>query len=264
MAPATLPDHDFLPEVEKMIAEKRFPEAEQLCCDMVGMDLPNAVAANQKLLEIRRARSSWGRSALDTARGFLTGEGENSAAIAGAILSDLWLYGDLRDLGIQAYNKIKGRPVDRVMVAIAGVGAFSELLGFAGSIPAMVKYFYRAGALSSGMVHRLQETFFRGASKGTITASDKKLLKDFTDLTKAHGLKRSGVILRSIKTPEELAAAVKLQKKAPEVPRLLAYGAPEDCGQLLVRYSEGPLQLGNLPKGKWRHLTAEELRQLQI
>ena len=167
MDPATLPDHDFLPEVEKMIAEKRFPEAEQLCCDMVGMDLPNAVAANQKLLEIRRARSSWGRTALDTARGFLTGEGENSAAIAGAILSDLWLYGDLRDLGIQAYNKIKGRPVDRVMVAIAGVGAFSELLGFAGSIPAMVKYFYRAGALSSGMVHRLQEERFHRFDQGS-------------------------------------------------------------------------------------------------
>lgn len=32
----------------------------------------------------------------------------------------------------------------------------------------------------------------------------------------------------------------------------------------LLRVSEGPLQLGNLPKGKWRHLTAEELRQLQI
>ena len=32
----------------------------------------------------------------------------------------------------------------------------------------------------------------------------------------------------------------------------------------LLRVSEGPLQLGDLPKGKWRHLTPEELRQLQF
>ena len=32
----------------------------------------------------------------------------------------------------------------------------------------------------------------------------------------------------------------------------------------LLRVSEGPLQLGDLSKGKWRHLTPEELRQLQF
>lgn len=31
----------------------------------------------------------------------------------------------------------------------------------------------------------------------------------------------------------------------------------------LIRISEGPLQLGNLPSGKWRYLTADEIQQLQ-
>lgn len=33
--------------------------------------------------------------------------------------------------------------------------------------------------------------------------------------------------------------------------------------QRLIRISEGTLKLGNLPLGKWRHLTAEEVRDLQ-
>lgn len=33
--------------------------------------------------------------------------------------------------------------------------------------------------------------------------------------------------------------------------------------QRLIRVAEGPLQLGSLPAGKWRHLTAEELQNLK-
>lgn len=241
--PAHLPDFDYLPEIKKLMAEQRFQEAERLCCDVTGMALPNAHAAAQKLYECRAVRRSWGRGTLDTAKGFLTGKGENSAAVAGAIVSDLCLYGDLRDLGIQAYNRIKGRPVDMVLVTLSGVGAVSEVVGLAGSVPAVAKQLYRAGALTSQMIDRLRGIFSRSSLKRPLAAADRALLKDLGTLTELHGLQRTKQILKGICTQEELAAAVKISKKAPEVPWLLAYGAPADSGKLLLSFGEEGLFL---------------------
>ena len=241
--PAHLPDYDFLPEIEQMMAEKRFQESEQLCCSVIGMKLPHADAAGRKLLECRMARKSKGHQVVEGVKGFLTGEGGSSAAVTGAVLSDLCLVGDLRDLGIQAYNKIQNRPVDKVIVAISGVGAFAELLGVAGTLPALVKQIYRAGAFTSRMKETLQNAFRRIAVQRHITPPDRKLLKDLGELTEFHGFNRSRQLFKGINTPEELAAAVKIQKQAPEVPWLLALAVPADCGKLFLRYGEGGVAL---------------------
>jgi len=236
--PAYLPDYDYFPEIEKLTAEKRFQEAETLCCDVIGMGLPNAHLTGQKFYECRAARRSWGRNALDAAKGFLTGNGENSAAVTGAIISDLCLYGDLRDLGLQGCNKIKGRPVDMVLVTLSGIGALSEIAGLAGSVPAVAKQLYKTGALTSQMFDQLRGIVFRFKVKGSLAAADKQMLKNLERVTSVHGFQCARRILKGINTQEELAALVNVAKKAPEVPRLLSYTAPADSGKILLTHSE--------------------------
>ncbi|QFR35026.1 hypothetical protein GBB76_05225 [Ancylobacter sp. TS-1] len=55
-------------------------------------------------------------------QGFLTGEGEDLAGLAGAAASDLTVWGDVRDLGREALHWARGEPVDRLMVDLAGAG----------------------------------------------------------------------------------------------------------------------------------------------
>ena len=83
------------------------------------------------------------------------------------------------------------------------------------------------------------------------------------DVTAFHGFPRSRQLLRGIETPEELSAAVKIGKQAPEVPWLLACAAPADCGKLLVRYGDGGLFLLKRAVRKG-HAGAELLRKIRI
>lgn len=55
-------------------------------------------------------------------RGCLTGNGESVAHISGAVLCDLTMYGDARDLTKEAVNYAMGRDVDRFVVALSGTG----------------------------------------------------------------------------------------------------------------------------------------------
>ena len=237
--PALLPDKDFLPEIQKLMVEKRFQEAEKLCCDVIGMKLPNADKANAYLRECTAARRSWYNNARDVVKGFVTGEKRNSAAIAGAVASDLFGYGDLRDLGIQGYRKIRGLPVDAVLATVSGIGVLAELSGLTGAAPALLKNLYRMGGISLGLLDTMRSAVVRFRINRKLTAADKELFTNLGKVTHFHGLRRSKTVLRGINSPQELAAAVKLQSAAPEVPWLIAHSAVVDSGKIFLRYSDG-------------------------
>ena len=237
--PALLPDKDFLPEIEKLVAEKRFQEAEKLCCDVIGMKLPNADKANEYLRQCTEARRSWFNNARDAVKGFVTGEGRNSASIAGAVASDLFVYGDLRDLGIQGYRKLRGLPVDVVLTTVAGIGVLAELSGLTGTAPALLKNLYRMGGISLGLLDAIRSSLARFRINRKLSAADKELFANLGKVSVFHGVRRSKTVLCGINSPGELAAAVKLQSAAPEVPWLIAHAAPLDSGKIFLRYSEG-------------------------
>lgn len=235
--PRRLPDHDFLPEISRLMAEGKFKSAELLCCDVIGMGLPNSRSAQKKLLQCREAQRHWGRNAAEAVKGFVSGRGHSGAALAGAAASDLFLYGDLRDLGIQAYRRIRNLPVDSVTVLLSGIGAAAELAGSV-KIPALlVKQLYRAGSLSAKMLDHLRTVFLRLKNGGAVDPADKKLFSHLNSVIASQGSVRGHIILRSVRNPRELEAVVKLQKKAPGVPFLIARAAPVDGGELLLRFS---------------------------
>lgn len=62
------------------------------------------------------------RTARDFGLGLVTGQVDSQASLAGSIAGDLTVWGDVRDLGRQGFNWLKGEPVDEVMVALAGAG----------------------------------------------------------------------------------------------------------------------------------------------
>lgn len=62
------------------------------------------------------------RTANDFASGFMAGEAESGAGVAGALTSDFTVVGDARDLWEQYQLHAKGEPVNELIVTLSGVG----------------------------------------------------------------------------------------------------------------------------------------------
>lgn len=108
-------------------------------------------------------------------QGFLTGEGEDLAGIAGATASDLTVWGDVRDLGREALHWARGEPVDRLMVDLAGAGiavtgatyaAFGAPLTLRAGL-SVIKGARRAGAMGGRFAGNLAAAL-RGGRKAEV------------------------------------------------------------------------------------------------
>ena len=258
--PACLPDHDYIPEIKNLMADKQFRSAEDLCCNVIGMGLPRQDEAALLLQECRAAQRDWQRNAKKAVCGFLTGKGEDTASLAGAVASDLTLYGDLRDLSVQGYRKLKGLPVDPVLAALSGIGLAAEAAGLWAAVPpALVKGLYKTGAFTAGLLEEMRKVFQKLRSQKKLDAADKQLLENLKELVIFQGLHRAKTVLPGIRTAKELEAAVKLQKIAPEVPGLIALGAPRESGRLFVRFSTSPVRISLLKSAARKGSAGTEL-----
>ncbi len=65
------------------------------------------------------------RSVKHFARGLVTGETEDAASLAGTVVSDLLVIGDLRDLAREGSRLAAGQPVDELILAMAWAGPIS-------------------------------------------------------------------------------------------------------------------------------------------
>lgn len=123
----------------------------------IAPDLAARVAA----ADDRAARAA--RNAGAFGKGFVTGEGEDLAGLAGAAAGDLTVWGDVRDAGREALHWVRGEPVDDVMLGLAGAGivatgatyaAFGAPITLRAGL-SLLKGARRAGALSTRLAGRL-------------------------------------------------------------------------------------------------------------
>ena len=265
LLPDRIPDQDYTAEIARLMESKRFKEAELLCCDVIGMGLPGGENANIQLRRCREERRSWNTNALDVIKGFATGAGDNSASLAGAAAADLFVYGDIRDLGVQLYRKVRGLPVDSVIIALSAAGVAVGVTGLADSLPALMKMLHRMGALSTSLLDHCRSALLNIKKLGRVSQGEKQLFQNLNRVMEQHGVLRSKTVLRAVKTPDELDAVVKVGEKAPEVPFLITHAAPEEGGALLLRYSQSQELLTFLKEAARKGAAGTEwLKKLRI
>ena len=88
-------------------------------------------------------------------KGFVTGQGEDLAGLAGATVGDLTLWGDVRDLGREAVHWAQGEPVDQFVVDIAAAGIAVTgvtYAAFGASLPVRAGLSMLKGARRAGVV----------------------------------------------------------------------------------------------------------------
>lgn len=85
-----------------------------------GLPVPQALRTQVEAANGGTAQAL--RSARDFGAGFLSGQPEDLAGLAGAALSDLMVWGDIRDAGREGLHLARGEPVDELILGLSTVG----------------------------------------------------------------------------------------------------------------------------------------------
>jgi len=143
---------------------------------------------------------SW-RNVKKFSNGFFTGEANGMVGLSGSIISDMTLYGDLRDLSKEGSRFVKGESYDQIVFGMAaiGVGLSASQLFTLGSTTAakvgasIVKVAKKSGKLSKPFVHIISSKLSK--------AIDFKALKK-VDYTSIDAIKKETKrISKSLNTP---------------------------------------------------------------
>ena len=218
-----LPDHDYCAEARHLAARGEYAEAKTLCEDIISCGLPGKKAA-EILRGICDARmNSFRYRAHRAVMAFVTGDPRNSVEeAASAMLSDMLMYGDIRDLALQGYYKVTNQETDPLIAALAAAGLVTEFVDAADWAPALIKALRQAAAISD----KLAAALLRAArSSGRMAASLRGIGGEIADLFRRSGFVRTKNILRTLDTAEAVSCAVKLTRKSAPATHLLARSA---------------------------------------
>lgn len=86
------------------------------------MHRPLAPDVTKKLAEAHSTVATVTRNTKDFATGFVTGKGESTAGLAGAVTSDFTVVGDVRDIGIEGKKMVTGQSYSKLVLGLSLVG----------------------------------------------------------------------------------------------------------------------------------------------
>lgn len=233
-----LPDYDYITEIKQLINEKKYGEAKILAQDVVNLKLPCAAEAKD-LFETadKNSKKVWNRI-YKTGKGFITGNPDHSIEeIGGSMISDLFMYGDIRDLTVQGYFKITGKETDSVIIALASVGLATELIDVADWAPAALKAIKKANC----MTKNLADSIISMGKKLVKTRKADKATKAFFSNTKnlldSAGFIRTKNMFKNVKHTDDLAILAKNAKVNPSLTHITAKHAGDQTVNVLKNSS---------------------------
>ena len=235
-----LPDYDYISEINTLIKEKRWSEANILCEDVIALDLPCAQDAAKLKKQTEKESKKIKNRLYKAVKGFVTGSPDNSIEeLGGSIASDMFLYGDIRDLVKQGYYKITGKETDPVIVALASLGIATEAIDAIDWAPAVLKGFRKVGAISNSLGQ-----FIIDISKKIVKT--KKLsyagnfFKDFKVIFDKAGFVRSSQIIKHASNADDIALLAKSTKLSPNNTYLLSRIAKENTCDTIKTLNQHP------------------------
>jgi hypothetical protein len=129
--PAVIADREVSERLSITVAEKEIEEAlaagdADLANSFVELahqhDITLDPALVQKVAAANEAAHSTSRQVENFTRGFVTGEPNDTAALAGTAVGDLFVVGDIRDAVREGSRMANGEPADQVVLGLACVG----------------------------------------------------------------------------------------------------------------------------------------------
>jgi hypothetical protein len=141
---------DYAYEAGELFKQNRFTEALLLVDEGLARD-----PANNRLLIMKQGleleRKDWMRQIALGGRGAVTGRGTETASLTGAIVADLFVFGDIRDLVIETGTWLKGGDADEMIVALSAGGVLLTLAPEVDLGAAVLKTARKMGAVTDAM-----------------------------------------------------------------------------------------------------------------
>ncbi|MGH8443220.1 MAG: hypothetical protein ACRETF_10025 [Nevskiaceae bacterium] len=141
-------DHAY--EAGELFKQNRFTEALVIVDEGLAKD-----PTNNRLLVMKQGleleRKGLMRQLALGGQGALTGRGTELASLGGAIIADLFVFGDIRDLIIETGTWLKGGDADEMIVALSAGGVLLTLSPEVDLGAAVLKTGRKMGAVSDGM-----------------------------------------------------------------------------------------------------------------
>ena len=218
-----LPDYDYVSEIKSLIKEKRYGEAIILCEDVQKLELPCApeAAALKKQAE-KESKNFWNRIK-KAGWAFITGNPDDSIEEIGAsVVSDMVLYGDLRDLGKQIWKKITKQETDPLLAALATAGIVTEFVDIADWCPAVLKAFRKIGAVSAKMADSLVAMFKNVVKTKKLDKGTKAFFGNMKKMKDSAGLIRTKNMFKYADNAGDLAVLAKKSAANPSLTHLVA------------------------------------------
>jgi len=153
---AALPDIDAAARVADLRAQGQFGDA--LLVAGAALEWTQGPERERLLEQERMTRdeqASWLRRAKEVGLGALTGRGDSLERLIGAVGSDLFLVGDLRDLTVEAFNQATTGDSDEVIVLLSTAGIVTSVAPQIDWAPSVVKAARKAGAMGDKLASSL-------------------------------------------------------------------------------------------------------------
>lgn len=214
-----LPPYDAAAEADVLFRDNRLSEALLLVDDALARDPGNA-----RLMVIKQGleteRKSWMRQIASGGRGALTGTGSDTASLTGAVVADLFVFGDVRDLVVQTGHWLRGEETDELLVALSAGGILLTVSPEIDLGSALLKLARRMGALSDAFAHAVAK-----AARQAVRDRKADAISDITHdvSTLAERAKPAGAvsILKHVGDPAVLKRVVQFSESPEGVRALL-------------------------------------------
>lgn len=223
---STVPDHDYIKEVIDRRDHGKIGEALAFCRYVESQSgMPNRDAIIRIKTEIEKEQASWFGKAKRFTGGFIMGNSASSEGMAGTIVSDFLVVGDVRDLGKQGYNAATGKEVDKTVSALSALGVATSI---AAAVPqpgepavagadagiSLLKALRKVNALTNRFAAEAFDLAKEAVKAGKIGRFG-DLVGNLDELTKHILPGTLGAVMKKVESLDDLKVVTKWSKQAP-------------------------------------------------
>lgn len=198
---------DYWKEADTLLDQERFSEALLVVDEgLAAAPVEHRQALTDLKATIEKERGRWMFRFQQVGRGALTGTGDSVESLGGAIVADLFVFGDVRDLVIQAGRKLKGEEADPILVGLSAGGILMTVNPAVDLGGALLKFARRMGTMSQGFARSLGDALKRAVA--TRNADEVAQISDDLAALSAKARPAGAIaILKHVDDPAELRAA---------------------------------------------------------
>lgn len=208
-----LPNYNYSNELISLKENGKQDEALRLANYILkNPDMPGQETAQKIKKEIESPLNK----AKSFSEGFFSGEGETVSEIAGSITSDLFIYGDVRDLVKQGGLKLQGKETDKLIIGLSALGLIVEAVEHYDLGVASLKTLVKSKLITKNFSNTILKLGEQSVKAKKLDGGLKSILGNTQSIVKGMGFSRGINSLKYVDNVNDLKAISKFGKVAPE------------------------------------------------